>query len=165
MTDIGETTYGVCICAAITNAGGTSAYPDATGDRLFFIPTEIGGTDEFMQKIRQTAGGNSYATKDGKRKTNVQLSNCFIVKSTFSNMLQWFKSHHRQGQAPFYLFIKDLTQGAPNWGNANNTYQIGQLSDGTALNYLKCYAERVPWNIKAAAHYISQLSLIECLLG
>jgi len=165
MTDFGSTAYGVCICAAITTPGGTSAIPNATYDRIFFLTSEISGSDEFMQKIKQSSGGTSYASKDGKRKTSVQLANCFIVKSSFNNILQWFKTRHRAGQNPFYLIIKDLSQGTPDWASATNTYQIGQTAAGAALNYLKCYAERLPWNIKGIAHYISSLTLLECTVG
>lgn len=161
MTDIGNTAFGVCLCIGITGSG-TTAYPTAATDRMFLLTDEISGSDDFLQRIKQISGGNSFSSKDGKRKSTVQLSNCYIVKSTFNGTLQWFKTQHRAGKLPLYLILKDLSAGAPNWGNGNDTYQIGQDTSGNALNYLKCYVERVPWKIKGPSHWITSLGLIEC---
>ena len=162
MTDYDSTAYGICISTAITGSG-TTAYP--SGDRIFFLTDELDGDVNFMQKIKEIAGGNSYSTKDGKMSSTAQFARCPIVgkKTTFNTIIPKLKDEHRAGQGLLYLIIKDLSAGAPNWGNGDNTLFIGYTAAGAETNYMSGYCTNFKWKIKGPTYWIQTLNFKECL--
>lgn len=163
MTDYDSTAYGICISTSITGSG-TTAYP--AGDRLFFITDKLTGNTQFMQKIKETAGGYSYSTKDGKMGHQVTFGDCIIVSgaSVFNTIIPKLKDEHRAGQGVLYLWIKILSAGSPDWGAAANTLYIGYTAAGAETNYMSGYVTRFNWEIEGAIYWIKNLTFKECLV-
>lgn len=162
MTDYDSALYGICISTSLTGSG-TTAYP--SGDRMFFITDKISGSTQFMQKLKQLAGGSSYSTKDGKMSHSISLNSCPIVSgySVFNTMIPKLKDEHRSGQGVLYLWIKVLSAETANWADGDYTLFIGYSAAGAETNYMSGYCTTFQWEIEGGMYWIKTLTFQECL--
>lgn len=163
MTDYDSTLYGICISTAKTGSG-TTAYP--SDNRWFIVTDKISGSEVFMSKIKQIAGGYSYALRDGKRSSSVKLGNCPIVgmSTAFNTIIPFVKAKHASGGTLLYIWIKVLSAGTPTWTNANDTLYIGMAVGGTtATNYMSGYLTKFDWEIDGGMYWIKNAVFQESL--
>jgi len=160
MTDYDSELYGICISTAKTGSG-TTAYP--SGDRVFFITDKINLPIQFLQKIKDVAGGYSYSTKDGKMSNSCKFGICILVggKTAFNTIIPKIKDEHAAGQGLLYLFLKDLSAGNPNWGNGDNTLYIGYTA-GAETNYMSGFLLGLEPEIEGKTYWIKNLNFKEC---
>jgi hypothetical protein len=170
MTDyFGDSTWGICISTSISGSGST-AYP--AGDRIFFVTNKIMGSEQFLQKIKQLAGGSSYSTKDGKRSTSITISEAPILgwgstyttpAKAFSVLIPYLKKKHVSGASPLYLWIKNLALGTPTWTETTNLLITGLTGTTTDLSYIKGYVTKFDWEIDGSMYWIKNLTFQESM--
>jgi len=163
-----NTQIAIMISKATSGSVGSEVPGTGTSDWIIFLVAKgISGSDKFMQKIKALSGGSSYSMKDGKVEPSAVVSDVYIVKYTgganpstntaaFNYIRQKFRSIHRSGQSPVYLWVKNLT---------DNVYvQLSQNTSGAATNYMKGYCDAIGWELKQGnMYYFKQLNFKESL--
>jgi len=157
MTNYGDTSYGIMIATA-----ESSGLP--SGDILYLLSPEIGGSEAFTSKITDLPSGVSFGLKDGRRAITLSVADCYIIKYTgvstntdaFSEINNWLRVQHGDGKDPLYFFAKNLVD--------NKYIKLGIDTSGTAINYLKGYVQGYSWVLGAGnVYHLRGLRFKECL--
>jgi len=160
MVTYGDPTYGIMISTAKT---GTPPNETPSGDIVYLVAPEMGGTESFLQRIIDLAQGTSFGLKDGKRSATLSIQDCYVVKYAeskntieFNKIHNWMKAKHREGENPIYFFVKNLTD--------NEYIKLGMDTSGVAINQLQGYITGYSWSIMAGnVYHIRGLKFKECL--
>ena len=161
MTNYGDTGYYISLSSAIA---GTPSAP--SGVIVYLFSDQIGGTDKFMQKIKNLAMGTNYSNKNGKYKPSVRMNDCIIVKSSpsgtddntdeFNKQVTQIRKWHQVASNPIYLIVSSET-------DSNRNIALGiNPSTGAAIDYLKGYVTDFSWDVKGNVYHIKGLSFTAC---
>lgn len=165
-TNYGDTNYfTVVICSGDPSGSVGSETPNtSSGHTFYFVTVDTTIMDRFLQKIKETAGGNSYSTKDGKKTHEIRLGDCYIVKysaytkntEAFDAIRDQLLTLHRSGSNPLYLFV---------YNNIDLMYvTLSQNSSGQATKYMKGYITSMDWNLSSGGlYYLRNFQWKECL--